>query len=147
MVRFFCGVFFVVCFLAAGQAGAATLAAGETGWTADGWKPLHAMGDKLNRQDFIKNLASYKKISEYDAELEWEATQEVLTKLFANGNGIAVRGWGEWKFVMVEARMVRNPQSGKLIKVPRNYKETWTISDALKDKMNTCIISPADCEL
>lgn len=113
-----------------------------TGWTPTGWKPLHAQGEILNRQQFIEEIASYKKITNYEAELDWEATQEVLTKLFFNANTIKIRGWGDWKFAMTEARMVRNPQSGILMKVPRSYKETWTISSTLKKEMTEYLLTP-----
>jgi nucleoid DNA-binding protein len=139
MARFFCGVFFVVCFLAAGQAGAG-------GWSETGWNPVHVAGMGVNRQGLIEEIASYKKIPVYDAEKEWEQMQYILSRLMINGNSIKVRGWGDWNYVKVEARMYRNPQSGLLnIKVPAYNTVKWSIGSTLKTAIKDCYSKPNDC--
>jgi len=112
------------------------------GWSANGWRPLHAQGESLSRQAFLEELADYKKISVYEAEKDWEDVQHVLSELFYNFNTVKVRGWGDWKAKMNEARYYTNPQSGKKILVPRNYTTSWAVSSALKDDINAFITNP-----
>lgn len=71
----------------------------------------------MNKSELIDAIASSAKITKADAGRALEATVESIHKALKKGDRIGLVGFGSWSVAKRAARVGRNPQTGKEIKI------------------------------
>jgi DNA-binding protein HU-beta len=71
----------------------------------------------MNKGELIDAIASHSKLTKADAGRALEATMETIEKQLKKGDRIALVGFGSFSISKRAARMGRNPQTGKEIKI------------------------------
>jgi DNA-binding protein HU-beta len=72
---------------------------------------------KMNKAELIDAIASSAKISKADAGRALDATVESIHKALKKGDRIGLVGFGSFSVAKRAARVGRNPQTGKEIKI------------------------------
>jgi DNA-binding protein HU-beta len=73
--------------------------------------------NKMNKAELIDAIASSAKISKADAGRALDATVESIHKALKKGDRIGLVGFGSFSVAKRAARVGRNPQTGKEIKI------------------------------
>ena len=71
----------------------------------------------MNKSELIDAIASSAKITKADAGRALDATVESIHKALKKGDRIGLVGFGSWSVAKRAARIGRNPQTGKEIKI------------------------------
>ena len=71
----------------------------------------------MNKQELIDAMAEAAGITKVAAKAALEAFTENVTLSLKKGNKVALVGWGTFSVSARKARMGRNPQTGKEIKI------------------------------
>jgi DNA-binding protein HU-beta len=71
----------------------------------------------MNKQELIDAIASSAKITKADAGRALDATVESINKALKKGDRIGLVGFGSFSVNKRAARIGRNPQTGKEIKI------------------------------
>ena len=71
----------------------------------------------MNKAELIDAIAGSAKLSKADAKKALEGFIEVTTKALKKGDRIGLVGFGSFSVTKRAARMGRNPQTGKEIKI------------------------------
>jgi DNA-binding protein HU-beta len=71
----------------------------------------------MNKAEMIEAISNNAKISKADAKKALEAFVEVTTKALKKGDRIGLVGFGSFSVTKRAARIGRNPQTGKEIKI------------------------------
>jgi DNA-binding protein HU-beta len=71
----------------------------------------------MNKSELIDAIASSAKITKADAGRALDATVESIHKALKKGDRIGLVGFGSWSVAKRAARVGRNPQTGKEIKI------------------------------
>ena len=71
----------------------------------------------MNKGELIDAIAAHSKLTKADAGRALEATMETIEKQLKKGERIALVGFGSFSISKRAARMGRNPQTGKEIKI------------------------------
>jgi DNA-binding protein HU-beta len=71
----------------------------------------------MNKAELIDAIASSAKITKADAQRALDATIENVTKSLKKGDKVSLVGFGTFSVAKRAARMGRNPQTGKSIKI------------------------------
>jgi DNA-binding protein HU-beta len=71
----------------------------------------------MNKQELIDAIASSAKITKADAGRALDATVESINKALKKGDRIGLVGFGSFSVSKRAARIGRNPQTGKEIKI------------------------------
>ena len=71
----------------------------------------------MNKQQLIDAIASNAKLSKADASRALDATVESINKALKKGERIGLVGFGSFSVSKRAARIGRNPQTGKEIKI------------------------------
>jgi DNA-binding protein HU-beta len=72
----------------------------------------------MNKQELIENIATQTKMSKADATNALNATLAAIKKSVKKGEDVTLIGFGTFTRSKRKARMGRNPQTGKEIKIP-----------------------------
>jgi DNA-binding protein HU-beta len=72
----------------------------------------------MNKAEFIAALAAHTKMSKAQTERFLDATFETIRKQVKKGDEVKLVGFGTFTKAKRKARMGRNPQTGKAIKIP-----------------------------
>lgn len=64
------------------------------------------------------------------------AVVDAIVSALAEGEEVAVPGFGTFKVAERAARTARNPQTGETVEVAASKAVTFKVSKALKDKLN-----------
>lgn len=71
----------------------------------------------MNKAELIEAIASSSKLSKADAGRALDATVETINKALKKGDRIGLVGFGSFSVAKRAARVGRNPQTGKEIKI------------------------------
>ncbi len=71
----------------------------------------------MNKSELIDAIASSSKLSKADAGRALDATVESINKALKKGDRIGLVGFGSFSVAKRAARIGRNPQTGKEIKI------------------------------
>jgi DNA-binding protein HU-beta len=90
----------------------------------------------MNKGELIDAIASHSKLTKADAGRALEATLETFEKQLKKGDRIALVGFGSFSITKRAARMGRNPQTGKEIKIAAKKVVKFKAGSDLAKKVN-----------
>ncbi|MHB8259044.1 MAG: HU family DNA-binding protein [Bacteroidia bacterium] len=90
----------------------------------------------MNKSELIDAIASHSKLTKADAGRALEATIETFEKQLKKGDRIALVGFGSFSISKRAARMGRNPQTGKEIKIAAKKVVKFKAGSELAKKVN-----------
>lgn len=90
-------------------------------------------GDNMNKAELIEVIASETKMTKAQTERMLDATLEVIKKSVKKGDEVKLVGFGTFAKAKRKARMGRNPQTGKAIKIPAAHYPKFRPGSEFKD--------------
>lgn len=90
----------------------------------------------MHKKDIVKALSEKTGFTQVDSEATLNALLEIMTEGLNKGEDIVFVGFGSFKKVRSEARMGRNPQTGKEIQIKASNRIKFSTGKALKDAVN-----------
>lgn len=90
----------------------------------------------MNKGELIDAIAAHSKLTKADAGRALEATIETLEKQLKKGDRIALVGFGSFSISKRAARIGRNPQTGKEIKIAAKKVVKFKAGSELAKKVN-----------
>ena len=87
---------------------------------------------KMNKKEMIESVAGEAKMAKADAERALNGITNGITKALKKGQRVVLVGFGSFHVVKRKARMGRNPQSGKPIKIGAKKAVRFKVGSALK---------------
>jgi DNA-binding protein HU-beta len=90
----------------------------------------------MNKGELIDAIAAHSKLTKADAGRALEATLETFEKQLKKGDRIALVGFGSFSISKRAARMGRNPQTGKEIKIAAKKVVKFKAGSDLAKKVN-----------
>jgi DNA-binding protein HU-beta len=91
----------------------------------------------MNKSELIDAIASSAKITKADAGRALDATVESIHKALKKGDRIGLVGFGSWSVAKRAARVGRNPQTGKEIKISAKKVVKFKAGAELAGSINT----------
>jgi DNA-binding protein HU-beta len=86
----------------------------------------------MTKAELISTVAKEAKISKATAEKGLKAFEGAVTKAMKKGDRLALTGFGAWSVAKRKARIGRNPQTGKEIKIPAMKVVKFKAGNVLK---------------
>ena len=90
----------------------------------------------MKKADLVAAVAESAEISKKDAEKALKAFTDVVAEGMKKGDKIQLVGFGTFEVSERAARVGRNPQSGKEMKIPASKAPKFKAGKALKDMVN-----------
>ena len=90
----------------------------------------------MNKTELIAAIAEQAEISKKDAEKALKAFVDVVTEQLKEGEKVQLVGFGTFEVSERAAREVRNPQTGKTMKIAACKAPKFKAGKALKDAVN-----------
>ena len=90
----------------------------------------------MNKTELIAAVAEKAEISKKDSEKALKAFIDVVTDELKNGEKIQLVGFGTFEVSERAARVGRNPQTGKTMKIEACKAPKFKAGKALKDAIN-----------
>ena len=87
----------------------------------------------MKKTELIAAVAEKTGLTKKDAERVVNATFETITAAMAQGDKIALAGFGNFEVKTREARTGRNPRTKETIEIPATKLPAFKASKALKD--------------
>jgi len=87
----------------------------------------------MNKEDLVKEVAKKTKLSQKDVAEVLNATIESITKTVSKGKKVTLVGFGSFEGRKRAARMGRNPQTGKELKIPAKTVPAFTAGKKFKE--------------
>lgn len=72
----------------------------------------------MNKQELITRISEKSGLSKTQANNALTAFELVVTEALANGDDVALVGFGTFKSKQQQSRIARNPKTGETIQVP-----------------------------
>lgn len=90
----------------------------------------------MNKTELVAAMAEKSDLSKKDAEKALKAFTDVIAEELKKGEKIQLVGFGTFEVSERAARIGRNPQSGKEMKIPASKAPKFKAGKALKDLVN-----------
>ena len=90
----------------------------------------------MNKTELIAAIAEKAEISKKDSEKALKAFVDVVTEQLKNDDKVQLVGFGTFEVSKRAAREVRNPQTGKTMKIEACKAPKFKAGKALKDAIN-----------
>ena len=90
----------------------------------------------MNKTELVAAMAEQSGLSKKDAENALKAFTEAVTDTLKKGDKVQLVGFGTFEVTKRAAREGRNPQSGKVMKIPASTVPKFKAGKALKDAVN-----------
>ena len=90
----------------------------------------------MNKAELVAAVAEKAEISKKDAEKALKAFTDVVAEGMKKGDKVQLIGFGTFEVSERAARVGRNPQSGKEMKIPASKAPKFKAGKALKDMVN-----------
>lgn len=87
----------------------------------------------MNKTELVDAIASAANLTKKDAKAALEATLEAISTSLKAGDPVQLIGFGTFKVNERKARVGRNPQTGKEIKIKASKAPAFVAGKALKD--------------
>ena len=87
----------------------------------------------MNKEDLVKEVAKKTKLSQKDVAEVLNATIEAITKTVSKGKKVTLVGFGSFESRKRAARLGRNPQTGKELKIPAKTVTAFTAGKKFKE--------------
>jgi DNA-binding protein HU-beta len=91
----------------------------------------------MNKTELVDALAAKGSISKAAAGNALDSLIEVITETLADGDTISLVGFGAFSVGDRAARIGRNPQTGKELKIPASKAVKFSVGAKLKAAVNT----------
>ena len=89
----------------------------------------------MNKSDFVAKLAEKTGTSKKEAEIALSGVLDVITESLKAGEKVTFVGFGSFEVKNRPARIARNPQTGKEVKVPATKVPAFKAGKALKEEI------------
>lgn len=90
----------------------------------------------MNKAQLIEKIAQKSKLTKSDAEFFLDSTLEVISTAIARGDDVKIVGFGCFSKSKRQARIGRNPQTGKEVKIAEAFVPKFRPGKELKDSVN-----------
>ena len=90
----------------------------------------------MNKSELVSAIAEESGLTKADAAKALDATVAAITKAMADGDQVAIIGFGTFKVGERSARTGRNPQTGETMEIPAAKVPKFTAGKALKEAVN-----------
>jgi DNA-binding protein HU-beta len=90
----------------------------------------------MNKAELVAAIAEKTELSKKDSEKALKAFIDVVTEELTKGEKIQLVGFGTFEVTNRAAREGRNPQSGKVMRIPASKAPKFKAGKALKDTIN-----------
>ncbi len=90
----------------------------------------------MNKSELVARIAQQADMSKAKAELALKAITEGITETLANGDEVALVGFGTFKITERAARTGRNPRTGETLNIAASKNPSFKPGKALKDAVN-----------
>lgn len=90
----------------------------------------------MNKTELIEAIAKAANVTKVDAEGVLNATIDTIKKSVKKGDDVTLIGFGTFTKTKRKARMGRNPQTGKEIKIPAMTVPKFRPGREFKDAVN-----------
>ena len=90
----------------------------------------------MNKTELIEAIAKETKLSKKDTDATIKAFTDVVAKELKKGGKIQLIGFGTFEVAKRAARIGRNPQTGKEIKIAASKSPKFKAGAALKNLVN-----------
>ena len=87
----------------------------------------------MNKEELVKEVAKKAKVSQKAAADILAATLETVTKTVAKGQKVTLVGFGTFESRKRAARIGRNPQTGKELKIPATTVPAFSAGKSFKE--------------
>jgi DNA-binding protein HU-beta len=94
------------------------------------------MFEPMNNSDLAASIATAHGLTKADARKIVDGVFEEIAAAAANGDEVALNGFGKFKVKATPAREGRNPSTGATIQIAASKKLTFAPAKAVKDKLN-----------
>ena len=90
----------------------------------------------MNKSELLTAMVEKSNLSKKDAEKALKAFEEAVTDELVKGGKVQLVGFGTFEVAERAARVGRNPQTGKDMKIPASKAPKFKAGKALKDSVN-----------
>ena len=90
----------------------------------------------MTKGDLVASIAKQAGLTKADSERALNAFLDSVRKELKKGNSVGLVGFGTFSVSKRKARMGRNPQTGKAIKIPAAKVPKFKAGKGLKDAVN-----------
>ena len=90
----------------------------------------------MNKTELVKVVAEKADFTQAVAADAVNAMVDAIVEKLAEGDEVAILGFGSFKVAERSARTARNPQTGEMVEVPASKAVTFKLSKSLKEKLN-----------
>lgn len=91
----------------------------------------------MTKAEFVTKIAEKSNISKKQAEEDLALIFDTLAELLANGEAIAIPGFGKFSVTTRKARTGINPQTKQKIQIPESKAPSFSAALALKDAVKS----------
>lgn len=89
----------------------------------------------MTKKEFVEDIATRGEYTKKEAEKIVNLFLEAVEDNLAKGNSVGFVGWGKWEVVERAAREIRNPQTGKKMKIKAKKVVKFRVGKALEEKV------------
>ena len=86
----------------------------------------------MNKTELVKVVAEKADLTQAVAADAVNAMVDAIIEKLAEGDEVAILGFGSFKVAERSARTARNPQTGEMVEVPASKAVTFKLSKSLK---------------
>ena len=90
----------------------------------------------MNKEELVKEIAKKAKISQKQASDVLSLTLDTIEKTVSKGKKVTLVGFGTFEARKRAARIGRNPQTGKEIKIPAKTVPAFSAGKKFKELVN-----------
>jgi len=90
----------------------------------------------MTKNDFVNAVKEKADITKQSAEDISKAVFDVISESVANGEKVAIPGFGTFEVVERAARKGRNPKTGEEIDIPASKAVKFKVAKAFKETVN-----------
>ncbi len=90
----------------------------------------------MNKEELVQEIAKKAKVTQKDAAEILGALVDTIQKTVAKGKKVTLVGFGTWEARKRAARMGRNPQTGKELKIPARTVPAFSAGKKFKVAVN-----------
>lgn len=90
----------------------------------------------MNKQELCNYVSSKTKLSKSQCANIIDHTIDAISGALKKGQEVRLIGFGTWKKARRKARMGRNPQTGKALKIPAKNVVKFSVGSELSDMVN-----------
>ena len=87
----------------------------------------------MNKEELLTEISKKSKVTKKDAGLVLDAMINTIQNTIKKGDKVTLVGFGTWERRQRAARIGRNPQTGKELKIAAKKVPTWSAGKKFKE--------------